>query len=75
MKIRDKIGKEISKQSGLVIKVYGIEIARDRHFAQTKNVLTSKNTKMKIIFTSGKMDFAKIVVPKALTSSVRQGSM
>ena len=71
----EEIGKETSKQSGLVIKVYGIEIARDRHFAPSKNVCTTKNTKMRIIFTSGKMDFAKIVVPKALTSSVLQGSM
>ena len=43
----EEVGKETPKQSGLVIKVYGMEIARDKHFASTKNVCTTKNTRMK----------------------------
>ena len=52
----EEIGKETRKQIGLVIKLYGIEIARDRHAAPTKNVCTTNNTRMKIIFTSVKME-------------------
>ena len=52
----EEIGKETRKQTELVIKLYGIEIARDRHIAMTKNVCTTKNTRMKIIFTSVKME-------------------
>ena len=43
----EEIGKETPKQIGLVIKVYGMEIARDQHFATTKNVCTTKNARMK----------------------------
>ena len=71
----EEIRKETRKQSGLVIEVYGIEIARDRHFALTKNVCTTKNTRMKIIFTSIKVNFAKFVVPNALISSAPQENM
>ena len=52
----EETGKETRKQIGLVIKLYGIEIARDRHAAPTKNVCTTNNTRMKIIFTSVKME-------------------
>ena len=59
----EKIGKETPKHTEPVIKVYGIEISRDGHFALTKNVCTTKNTRMKMIFTSVKIVFAKFVVP------------
>ena len=71
----EEIGKETRKQSGLVIEVYSIKIAWDCHFALPKNVCTTKNTKMTIIFTSVKVDFVKFVVPKALTSSDPQENM
>ena len=70
-----EIGKETPKQNGLVIKIYGIEIARHRHFAPTKNVCTTKNNRLKIIFTSVKMNFAKFAVAKALTHSAPQEGM
>ena len=54
--------------------MYIIKIAKDRHFAPTKNVCTTKNTRMKIIFTSAKTDFAKLVLSKALTNFVPQES-
>ena len=62
-KCKDRRKKMTRKQSGLVVTVYSIKTARDRHFAPTKNVCTTKNTRMKISFTSVKMDFAGFVVP------------
>ena len=59
----EETGKETLKHTEPVIKVYGIEIPRDQHFALTKNDCTTKNTRMKIIFTSVKIVFAKFVVP------------
>ena len=51
----EEIGKE-TRKSGLVMKVYDMEIARDWHFAPTKDVCTTKNTRMKTIFISVTVD-------------------
>ena len=59
----EEIGKETLKHTEPVMKVYGIEISRDRDFALAKNVCTTKNTRMKMVFTSVKIVFAKFVVP------------